>query len=363
MTQRADTGKHEVRWRENGHNRSKSFTRKADAERFKGEVRRARELGCALDLDRGKETLADFIGVYWRRYAVPELAEKTRRDYGGAWEKHIRKPLGGYRLRDISPAVVDEFKARLRAGGVGEPTIGKALTLLSGVFRQAVLWGRVDRNPLDEIRIPQPKRTRGVRPFAPEQVEAIRGPLLRDDRLLDATLVSVLAYAGLRPQEARALQWGDIGERTIIIERAAAGAKVKSTKTEDARTVRLLAPLARDLRAWREASGCPAGGEFVFPTARRSVWTDSDWRNWRKRVANRARRCRLGSGSLFTWFPCVCLRADLKNSGRNVRSASICAPSLGNESRTTSSSEGSGDIGALTAGRPQPSRTSTGATA
>ena len=284
MTKRADTGKHEVRWRENGRNRSKSFTLKADAERFRAEVARARELGRPLDLDRGKETLADFVSVYWRRYAVPQLAEKTRKDYSGVWGTHIRKALGGYRLRDVTPVVVDEFKADLRRAGVGDPTIGKALTVLSGMFRQAVLWGRVDRNPLSEIKIPQPKRSRLVRPLGPQRVEAMRAGLLRGDDLLGATLVAVLAYAGLRPGEARGLRWSDIGERTLMIERAAAGSTIKSTKTDEKRTIRMLGPLARDLEAWREKCGDAAGESPVFPTARGTVWTDSDWRNWRKRA-------------------------------------------------------------------------------
>jgi len=111
-------------------------------------------------------------------------------------------------MRDVTPAVVVEFKAALRSSGVGEPTIGKALTLLSGMFRQAVLWDRVDRNPLSEVKIPQPKRTRLVQPIPPQRVEAVRALLLQRRLLRDATAVSVLAYAGLRPGEVRALRWG-----------------------------------------------------------------------------------------------------------------------------------------------------------
>jgi haloacid dehalogenase-like hydrolase len=42
-------------------------------------------------------------------------------------------------------------------------------------------------------------------------------------------LVSVLAYAG-RPGEALVLIWSDVGERTILVERAAALGEVKQTK-------------------------------------------------------------------------------------------------------------------------------------
>ena len=281
VKRRSDTGKFEVRWRENGRHRSKSFTVRSDAARFEAELQRAREVGRPLDLDRGRETLAEFVSVYWRRYAVSELSGKTRDDYRGLWERHIRNRLGGYRLRDVTPAVLDEFRSELRRAGAGDATVTKALTILSSLFRCAVTWDRVDVNPMREIRIPHAKRKRLVRPAAPSQVEGMRVALLAADRRRDAVLVATLAYAGLRPQEARALRWGDIGERTIRVERAAAGTSIKATKTERPRTVRLLSPLSEDLASLRGDGGLD---DLVFPRDDGSLMTDGDWRNWRKRV-------------------------------------------------------------------------------
>ncbi len=283
MKRRADTGKWEVRWRENGRNRSRSFSVKADAARFELGVRRARELGGPLDLDRGRETVADFMERWWRDYAVPTLSDNTRACYAGIWERHVRGRIGGYRLRDVTPAVVARLNADLTKDGVGSATIHKALAIVSGMFRHAVIWDRVDRNPVREIKLPRATRQRFVRPLAPVTVEAMRARLLEAEQLRDATLLAVLAYAGLRPEEARALRWEDVGERTIRVERAAAGSTVKETKTGEIRTVRLLAPLARDVGLWRERCGVPASG-LVFPTSRGTVWTDFDWRNWRRRV-------------------------------------------------------------------------------
>ena len=53
-------------------------------------------------------------------------------------------------------------------------------------------------------------------------------------------LVSVLAYAGLRPGEALALRWRHIGQRTITVEQAVSFGEMKNTKTNSSRTVRLL---------------------------------------------------------------------------------------------------------------------------
>jgi integrase len=47
----------------------------------------------------------------------------------------------------------------------------------------------------------------------------------------DATLISVLGYAGLRPGEALGLRWGDVRERTLLIQRAISLGEESDTKT------------------------------------------------------------------------------------------------------------------------------------
>jgi site-specific recombinase XerD len=205
---RSDSRKWEVRWRENGRNRSKSFTLKSDAARFHREIKRARELGGSFDPNRGKETLADFIEQWWREYALVELEASTRTNYARVWEIHLRPRVGGYGLRDVSPAVVDALKAELVREGVGAPTIRKALAILSGVFRCAVLWDRIDRNPVREVRLPTAKRSRYIRPIHPANVERMRAALIDSGKLRDATLLTVLAYAGLRPEGGSSIAVG-----------------------------------------------------------------------------------------------------------------------------------------------------------
>jgi integrase len=83
-----------------------------------------------------------------------------------------------------------------------------------------------------------------VRPLAPVTVERMRAAAF--DR--EAAILSVLAYAGLRPGELRVLRWRDVRTRTLLVTAA---------KTYSRRTVRLLAPLADDLGAWRRTSEDP----------------------------------------------------------------------------------------------------------
>jgi integrase len=104
----------------------------------------------------------------------------------------------------------------------------------------------------------------------------------------DAVLISVLAYSGLRPGEALALQWGDVRKRTILVERALAYGEAKDTKTSAHRTVRLLSPLAADLMEWRLRCGRPPDQTLVFPSKRDVPWTLAAYQSWRRKAFRRA---------------------------------------------------------------------------
>jgi integrase len=164
------------------------------------------------------------------------------------------------------------------------PSIRRTLVIVQGVLRCAVEWGRISTNPVRTVRKPSGRRKRVVRPVAPATVECIRAGLLRAGRRRDAALVSVLAYAGLRPGEALALSWDNVGERTLLVEQSNSDAELKATKTEQSRSVGLLAPLATDLAEWRLASGRPEGPTLVFPNSRGEPWTEDTYRNWRRRI-------------------------------------------------------------------------------
>lgn len=159
------------------------------------------------------------------------------------------------------------------------------------MLQRAVEWQRLPQNPVKLVRKPQVRRLRDVRPLPPATVEQLRAAAgtapVQGDR--NATLISVLAYAGLRPQEALALTWGDVRHRTLLIDKASDGeGGVKPTKTGQSRTVRLLGPLAADLMRWRLASGRPDDAALVFPSPSGGVWNDAHWQTWHRDVWRRA---------------------------------------------------------------------------
>ena len=148
--------------------------------------------------------------------------------------------------------------------------------MLGSVFSCAVEWQLVDRNPVRAARKPRASNARAAVIAEPEQVEAMRASLLARGR--DPALLVLLAYAGLRPGEALALEWRHVRERTLVIEQAVSDGRVKALKNRRPRAVRLLEPLRDDLELRRARAG---------PVIARSdgrFWRETDWRNWRRRV-------------------------------------------------------------------------------
>jgi integrase len=273
-----------VRWREAGRNRARTFSTRRDALDFDAEIRRARRAGQLAALDAGTETLGEYVTRTWAPTHAVMLAPKTRQHYESLYDRHLRSDLGAVRLRDLTPEIVARWQAARLRKGAGPVAVRHALDLLGSILQHAVASGRIPTNAVRRVRrAPRPRRDE-VRPPAPATVEAMRAAVGQRD----ATLIGVLAYAGLRPGEALGLRWGDVRDRTLLIERAVSLGELADTKTRAHRTVRLLAPLANDLREWRLASRRPSDRALVFPGRDDEPWTEAAYQSWRRRTFKRA---------------------------------------------------------------------------
>jgi integrase len=316
-----------VRWRQHGRNRARTFSTRRDAADFDGEVRRQRRAGSLIALDAGAETLGEYVIGTWAATHAATLAPKTRLHYASLYDHHLRPYLATIALRDISPETIARWQADRLAAGAGPVAVRHALDLLGSVLEYAFVAGRIAENPVRRVKKATRPRRDEVQPLSPTTVEAMRVALSPRD----AALISVLAYAGLRPGEALGLRWGDIRERTILIQRSVSLGEEADTKTRQHRTVRLLAPLAADLRSWRMAAGHPGDDELVFPGKHRLPWTQAAYQSWRRRAFKRAAHA---AG------PCHARPYDLRHSFASLllhegRSVIYVARQLGHDARLT----------------------------
>jgi integrase len=81
-----------------------------------------------------------------------------------------------------------------------------------------------------------------------------------------------------------ALTWGDVGVRTLKIDKAVRDGAEAPTKTGAVRSVPLVAPLQTDLREYQLACDMPPKDALILPARSGSYWSRSELNNWRNRV-------------------------------------------------------------------------------
>ena len=207
------------------------------------------------------------------RRALANLSPEARREYAALWRAHVHPRLQSPGLAQTPAQVADEVRAELPEAGVDRRSIEATLRLVRDL---------TDGPSTSAVELARPASRKGgsrAPVLEPPAVERIRARLGRRG----ATLVSVLAYAGLRPSEALELRWSDVATDSLRVADATPDPARDGAAGRAPRTVRLLLPLAEDLAAWRGVVSHRGPTDLVFPHRTRGRWTDFDWKLWRHR--------------------------------------------------------------------------------
>lgn len=285
VKRKGGTVRWEVRWYEGGRDsarRKRTFDTKKDAQFFESTLRRGKQLGqLAPELLGSSQTLEQFSNEWWEKYAVPQLKPGTLADYALKIDKWLIPYLGTTPLRDINRELIDGWKATLLDDGAGRSSVNKTQAILQGILNRAVEWKRLPHNPVVGAAKLPVQRDPGIDARTPEEVETIRAVL----DTLDATLVSILAYEGLRPSEAYALRWIDVLTRDhqprerLLVNKGLSDGQLTLTKTGRRREPELFAPVGDDLLSLYLEHDLPALDSLVFPNSDGGFIQHQNWRN------------------------------------------------------------------------------------
>lgn len=265
-----------VRYREGSKNRSRTFDRKGDASRFVAIVEHAKRNG-GIPIHDGGMALEEFC-IDWLLNRESELAPKTHGTYRTLLRAHVTDYIGHLPIGEIGPRRLEEWKRERLEAGAGRTSIGQTITLLKQIFDQAVLMEMIGRNPAAPLKRPKPPPKKQIFIPNPEQLETMRRWFLKQDRPRDATFISILALAGVRPGEARRLRWDDFNERVM---------HVYATKTDAHRRVQMTPLLFDDLTAWKAIA---PSSPYVFARRDGGHWEEGDYKNWQRRWYEKARK-------------------------------------------------------------------------
>ena len=189
------------------------FERQSDA----GEV-----ISRAEQKDREAQAAAEAAKIltfrqYGERVFMPSktvtMSENSRSNYQGYLDKKIYPALGDLKLPEITPAQITALLLDIQAEGKAHSTVIKVYTILHSFFKMAYLGDMIDRNPMDKVERPKPRKDEvkesGPLAYTPSEVQKIVAGLEREP-LKWRALVHLLIDTGIRRGECCALQWKNI---------------------------------------------------------------------------------------------------------------------------------------------------------
>lgn len=182
-----------------GRSRTKTFTKKYDAERFLERVGGAKQAGEYVDPAGGRELFADQFERWWD--TTVGLRWTTRDRDRTIARTHLLTDFGPMRLAAIDHDSVQAWVAGMVDAGYAPSTVHKAHQILAKVLESAVKSNRLGRNVTEQTDLPtiERKEQRFLTPVEANRLADAIDPRYRP-------LVLVGAYGGLRPGEMYALR-------------------------------------------------------------------------------------------------------------------------------------------------------------
>lgn len=231
-----------VRWRQDGRQRTKRFAKKNEAQRFIGDLARGR---------RPTEDTRLTVGAWllgWLAARGHEWEPKTEMERSWTVDHRVIPWIGTRRLTELTRRDIREWRTQLLEVTTVKQA-NRAVRVLSAGLGAAVEDDILMANPCSGIR-PLPTQAPDRRPATISEVERIRAHMPSPADRLQVTL---MACGGLRPSEAKAVQWADVSDVQIVVRRG--GRATGGTKTGGVRTVKITEPIREDLDAARAEAG------------------------------------------------------------------------------------------------------------
>jgi integrase len=264
-----------------GRERSKTFARKVDAERYLATVEVSKVRGEWVDPQLGRTTFARWAQRWFGTTVM--LKPKTRAGYESLLRTVILPTFAGARLAQIQPVDVREWISELTARGLSASRIRQAYHMFGAIMRSAVESGYIARSPCVGVKLPRMTQLEMLF-LSAEQV----GRLADEIAHPYGVLVLTLAYGGMRWGEAVALRRSrcDLLHSKLEIRESLGEVNGQlhfgPTKTYAARSV-LLPPFLRDAIAEHLEKHVDEQGDALVFTApnggplRNSTWHSRFW--------------------------------------------------------------------------------------
>lgn len=145
------------------------------------------------------------------------MSENGRTSYQSCRDKSVYPNLGNIKMPEITSAQIAALLLDIQATGKAHSTVIKVYTVLHSLFKMAYMGDMIDRNPMDKVERPKPRKgeTKAETPaaYTAEEVGTLLAAL-DTEPLKWRVYVRVLIDTGIRRGECCALKWENINFET-----------------------------------------------------------------------------------------------------------------------------------------------------
>ena len=240
---------------------------RAEARRLQQEIDRGADPVGEIEQQREAPTVADLIERYKEEH-FPRLRLGSQYEYSMQLKKWIEPHFGKHlKVADVGYADVDALHRKITKSEA-PIAANRAISLLRGMFKLAIRWRWIEKNPATGIV--RNREHRRQRYLTGEELGRLTVALAAHSDRQSANIIRMLLLTGARRGEVQSMRWQDVDTEGRWNKPAFL------TKQKTAHSVPLSAP-ARQLLA-----GLDHSGDWVFPSSGASGHRRSIQKQWRK---------------------------------------------------------------------------------
>ena len=158
-----------------------------------------------------------YVERTYKPVVLPLMAQTTKERYEGVIKDYLSPTFGSFSLGDLNKLAAQRYFSNPKNfANLERASIDKIRDVLSSILRSAVDYGLIEKNPIENVRIPRAKSGKKANKphVTPEQFAQIITSIPEPY----ATMVYVAAWTGLRVSELIGLRWDDVHTDSLTID-------------------------------------------------------------------------------------------------------------------------------------------------
>lgn len=178
-----------------------------------------------LKFEPSDMSYADYLDYWFDNYVKVSCKYNTQMAYNQIIEQHLKPALGMYKLRSLTPVLIQEYVNKKFVTGLKKTTVTNIMSVLSGSLRYAVVPAQLlTSSPAEYVKYPKKKTNKKETNRIILSIDDFNKMLDRFEKGNPFRYALLIGFhTGLRIGEVYGLTWDDIDfdERTLDVNKQA----------------------------------------------------------------------------------------------------------------------------------------------